>query len=373
MRMKIGLLITSIGNFGQKGFYNVQEIGLAKELNKFYEQVNIYKLTLTNEKQSKTAVEGCKNAILYTIPSKSVGSNGLIDLDVLDNSIDVLIYFSDTQISIPKVYRWAMDNKVQFYPYIGVIESHSTDNLKRLIMDFLFKRNLKVYKKCHCLVKTPKVQGDLSALGVKNITVAPVGLDVSLTYSDYAEYSAGELKRKYGFSKNDKVALFIGRLTEEKQPSRMIDIFNELQKKVECYKLLVVGAGELKDAVLTQINNFGIGNKVKMIDSIPNCDIWELYCFADVFVNLNKQEIFGMAILEAMYYGCKVVAWQAPGPNLIIEEGISGYLVNSNKTALEAIVTTNNLSEAAHQRVIENFTWRRTASAIYDLTVSMNS
>lgn len=25
---------------------------------------------------------------------------------------------------------------------------------------------------------------------------------------------------------------------------------------------------------------------------------------ADSFVNLNQQEIFGMAILEAMYYGC---------------------------------------------------------------------
>lgn len=34
-----------------------------------------------------------------------------------------------------------------------------------------------------------------------------------------------------------------------------------------------------------------------------------------------------MAILEAMYYGCKVVAWDAPGPNLIIENGKSGWLV----------------------------------------------
>ena len=32
--MKIGILITSISNFGQSGFYNSQEIGLAKALSK---------------------------------------------------------------------------------------------------------------------------------------------------------------------------------------------------------------------------------------------------------------------------------------------------------------------------------------------------
>ena len=37
--MCIGLLITSIGNFGQKGFYNAQEIGLAKELDKLFDEV----------------------------------------------------------------------------------------------------------------------------------------------------------------------------------------------------------------------------------------------------------------------------------------------------------------------------------------------
>ncbi len=32
--MRVGLLVTSIGNFGQRGFYNAQEIGLVKEMDK---------------------------------------------------------------------------------------------------------------------------------------------------------------------------------------------------------------------------------------------------------------------------------------------------------------------------------------------------
>ena len=48
--MRVGLLITSIGNFGQKGFYNTQEIGLAKELNKTVDEVVVYKLVPTDQK-----------------------------------------------------------------------------------------------------------------------------------------------------------------------------------------------------------------------------------------------------------------------------------------------------------------------------------
>ena len=42
--MKIGLLDTCIGNFGQKGFYNTQEIGLGKALLQHAEEVYVYKL-----------------------------------------------------------------------------------------------------------------------------------------------------------------------------------------------------------------------------------------------------------------------------------------------------------------------------------------
>ena len=41
--MHIGILITSIGNFGKKGFYNMQEIGLAKELDNEILLAHVYR------------------------------------------------------------------------------------------------------------------------------------------------------------------------------------------------------------------------------------------------------------------------------------------------------------------------------------------
>ena len=68
-----------------------------------------------------------------------------------------------------------------------------------------------------------------------------------------------------------------------------------------------------------------------------------------------------MAILEAMYYGCKVVAWKAPGPNLIIESGKSGWLVKSNEEVIEKIIDETDVGLEAYQRVLRDFTWKSCA------------
>lgn len=366
--MKIGLLITSIGDFGQKGFYNSQEIGMAKALDKYFDSVTIYKLVPKTQQKSTEHISDCKNVTLEMIPAQSVGTNGIFDVSVLDKTLDALIYFSDTQISLPKIYSWAIKNNIKFFSFIGVLESHSTSAFKKFIIDSLFKRNLAVYKKCKCLVKTPFVEKQLRDMGVNDITVTPVGLDLTLLNNNYKNVSKYELKQKYGFNSSDKVLLYIGRLIDEKQPLRMIDILSEILKKDTDYRLLMVGTGPLKESVDLKIDELNVGEYVQQIERIPNCDIWELYKMADCFVNLNQQEIFGMAILEAMYYECNVVAWKAPGPKFIIEDGVSGYLVDSNDLAIEKIINGSDLGEKAHSRIINKFTWENTAKIITDLT-----
>ena len=356
--MRIGLLITSIGNFGQKGFYNAQEIGLAKELDKLFDEVIVYKAVPLSAEKSKSLIDGCENSTLYQVPVRSHGINGEWDCSIMDTTLDALIYFSDTQLAVPKVFKWCCQNNIKMYPYIGVVKSHSTNKLKKAIIDAVFKRNVAVYKKCTCFVKTPTVAEQLGELGIEKTVVTPVGLDISLLHSDYANFTPEEIKKKYGYSTIDKVLLFIGRLTKEKQPIRMIEILSEIRQKDQSYKLLMVGTGELKAAVEEKIKELALENNVQLIERIPNSDIWELYRFADAFVNLNQQEIFGMAILEAMYYGCKVVALKAPGPSLIIENNISGYLVGTTEKIAEYIMDQKDISISAHNRIADNFTWK---------------
>lgn len=366
--MKIGILIASIGEFGQKGFYNVQEIGLAKALDALFDQVTIYKGIPHNQTYFSEPIDNCKNTSIKLIPCRRIGTNGFIKPRYLDTDIDILIYLSDTQLLVPKIYKWSKMNKVRLLPYIGVLESHSTNSIKRMVIDTLMNRNFTVYRKCHCLVKTPDVESKLRSKKVNNVTICPVGLDLNLLKDDYLNYNIEELKDRYGYLNNEKIILFIGRMTHEKQPIRMVEIFKTLYEKDNSYRLLFIGKGELKEQVLEKIEKGNLSHAVKLIDQIPNADIWELYRIADTFVNLNEQEIFGMAILEAMYYECKVVALKAPGPNFIIEDGISGYLANSDEEILRKIKLELVDIKAIHNRIADNFTWEYTARVISQIT-----
>lgn len=365
--MKIGILVPSIGNFGKIGFYNMQEIGHAKALSKLFSSVQVYKLVDRSQEKLEQAVEGFQNVRIHFLPSKQIGSNGLPDLSLIDSDLDALILCADTQLSVPYISRWAKRKGIRLIPYIGVTRSHSTGKIKKFMIDLLFGRNLAVYKKHHCAVKTPTVKAELERMGVPNVTVAPVGLDLSVLNRDYAKADVLALKQKYGYGTEDKVLLFIGRMIEEKQPLRMIQLFAQTYSRDSAYRLLMVGTGELKEAVAAAAETLGVAAQVQFIDRIPNKDIWELYRIADSFVNLNQQEIFGMAILEAMYYGCKVVAWKAPGPSFIIEDGVSGFLADSDAGILEAITERTILPEAAQERIINHFTWDKTAEKMLSL------
>lgn len=359
--MRIGLLVTGIGDYGKKGFYNLQEVGLAKGLSPFFERIEVYRLVAFDQKKKWEKIPGHENISLHLCPARSWGCHGRVDTSTLDADLDILLYFSDTQSGVPKVYRWAKKNHIQFFPYIGVIESHSNNRIKRIVMWILFQRVLVIYKRCHCFVKTRKVGRALRGLGVEQVTVAPVGVDLSLMHQGYEQADPDEIRSRYGYGKDDKILLFIGRLIEEKRPIDMVRIFADVVRMDGRYKLLMVGAGRLGDAVGQEIERCGIKDKVRLIGRIQNRDIWELYRMADAFVNLNRQEIFGMSILEAMYYGCKVIAWKAPGPEMIIEDGVSGWIVKEDGQIIDRIIDTKGVGKAAHERIVEHFAWEQTA------------
>ena len=124
--MRIGILVLSVGSSGQRKFYNLQEIGLAKALDAYCEKVRVWRLVPHGEDACSEKIAGYKNVTIEFLPSRCSGTNGFMDCSKLDRDLDALICFADTQVTVPMIYRWAKRNKVLFLPYIGVAQSHST-------------------------------------------------------------------------------------------------------------------------------------------------------------------------------------------------------------------------------------------------------
>ncbi|MEC0304355.1 glycosyltransferase, partial [Terribacillus saccharophilus] len=133
----------------------------------------------------------------------------------------------------------------------------------------------------------------------------------------------------------------------------------------ENYKLLIVGKGRLREKLDSITLDRNLENRVKIINSISNKDIWQVYRISSFFVNLSRNEIFGMAIMEAMYYECCVVAIKAPGPQYIIEHKKSGYLCENYNEVVDCMLKANTLlGKEAHNRIEKDFNWAKTSEII---------
>jgi glycosyltransferase involved in cell wall biosynthesis len=119
-----------------------------------------------------------------------------------------------------------------------------------------------------------------------------------------------ELQTKYGISKD--FVLFVGTLQPRKNIIRLIEAFSKLLKDKKYQEsplqLVIVGKkGWQYDEILDSPKKFGIDNKVKFLDFVPDEDLIMLYKNALCFAWPSLYEGFGLPILEAMKMGCPVI------------------------------------------------------------------
>jgi glycosyltransferase involved in cell wall biosynthesis len=111
-----------------------------------------------------------------------------------------------------------------------------------------------------------------------------------------------------------------------------------------------------------------IRNRISFLGEVSDDDLRRVYSDTDIFCVPSRFESFGLIYLEAMRAGKPVVACKVGGVPELVEDGITGLLVNSDsvtelRRALERLVMDADLrrkfGEAGRQRFLSYFTSRK--------------
>lgn len=357
--MKIVIIRPNTGDFGKIGTYNVQEVGMANALMRMGHKVDVLFL----HKETTRIVKDENYDFVYYLPHKSFFMHGIFDTNLLSEfSPERVILMSDNQLWAKNIINWCIKRNIPCVHYFGNVLSDNPNWKNQLYTKLILKRNIRSYDYSINVAKTDAVKKEMIKHKVPFSRIINIGLDRDvLSTKRNVDYN---IRHELGIEDNEITILFVGRLVDYKKPILACQIIQEMRKREIKCRLFIIGKGALEEQIQSYIDENDLQDIVTWYKRVPYENMYKFMVACDVYINLSPKEIFGMTVLESMYYGIPVVANHAPGPDVIIEDGISGYLCDFGDDAVKwanqleiALSNREHLSINAHKRIEENFMW----------------
>lgn len=136
---------------------------------------------------------------------------------------------------------------------------------------------------------------------------------------------------------NDKVVLYVGRLTRQKGVEYFLKSAKQVLEKVPNSVFLVVGNGDMYQQLMFEAARLGVGHRTIFTGFMQGEKLRGCYEMADVFVMPSVSEPYGIVALEAIASGTPAVISKQSGVSEALEHVMKVDFWDTKKMA-EAVV-----------------------------------
>ena len=230
---------------------------------------------------------------------------------VIDYSSNLLKY-DNFDIKIP-VFAW-----IHFSLTFG--EKLTLEKIKK------YKKQYKKYSKIFAITRVMKEEF-INKVGIdeKKVELVYNPIDLKLI-----QKKAENVEKKYENYLKQDYFLQVSRLTQQKQPEHLVDIYYKLKQAGIKEKLYFIGDGEKKEIIKQKIKEYNLENDIILLGQIENP--YPFFKNAKLFVHTAKYEGLPTVLLESLALGTPVVSYDCPtGPRDILGKNSEyGELISLN-------------------------------------------
>ena len=203
------------------------------------------------------------------------------------------------------------------------------------------------------------------------VTAITPGISVASERPD-TSHKQQELRTALGLS-SSKIVLTVGRLVPRKGVDLVLKAVSSLAAEFPDIVYIVAGDGPDKERLTDLAISLGVTQRVKFLGEVDELTKAALFELCDLFVMPNRLlngrewEGFGIVFLEAALAGKPSIGGNNGGVSDAIEEGVTGFLVDTDIDELPTITALRRLVQdddlrlrlglAARERALTKFPW----------------
>ncbi len=200
------------------------------------------------------------------------------------------------------------------------------------------------------------------------LIVIPTGIDTTI----FKPKNKFEIRENLGFSSNDKIILYVGRIAPPKRIADIIKAFEILAKNDKFYKLIIVGDGVLIEDMKELTEHLNLNDQVIFFGIRKRNELPEIYNMSDISVLYSDNEGSPLAVKESLACGIPVVANRVGDISTIIRNGYNGYLVEKENEAELSLKMKTAIEKASDFRnncidSIQQYTTDKVNQEVIDL------
>jgi glycosyltransferase involved in cell wall biosynthesis len=188
------------------------------------------------------------------------------------------------------------------------------------------------------------------------ISVIHNGVDFEYLEEQRKKEIFEERFEKLGIKDGHKIIGGLFRLEPGKRVGVWLDTFEIALQEDERIRGIIVGGGRLSDTVSEWINNRGLEKRVSLIGPVSDVASW--LEIMDVFLFTSVSEGLPNVIIEAQGFGVPVVSTDVGGVSEIVEDGVTGLVVESPvpRELANSIISVLEMVDEENKRDISSST-----------------